>query len=62
MAAEPRSTTAVRYIDVVVVLVAAIPALALGAPALGYLVGGGFWILQRVHPGQRPAADRAAVR
>jgi len=48
MAAEPRSTTAFRYLDVVVVLVAAIPALALGAPALGYVVGGGFWILQRV--------------
>ena len=39
--------TALRYIDVVVVVIAAVPALALGAPALGYLVGGGFWVLQR---------------
>jgi hypothetical protein len=44
----PRSMIALRYLDVVVVLVAAIPALALGAPVLGYLVGGGFWILARV--------------
>ena len=40
--------TAIRYIDLVVVVVAALPALALGAPALGYLVGGGFWVLQRL--------------
>ena len=45
---------ALRYIDVVVVLVAAIPALALGAPAFGYLVGGGFWILQRVIQANAP--------
>jgi hypothetical protein len=37
-----------RYIDLVVVAIAAIPALALGAPSLGYLVGAGGWILQRV--------------
>jgi hypothetical protein len=37
-----------RYLDVVVVLVAAIPALALGAPVLGYALGGGAWILSRV--------------
>jgi hypothetical protein len=37
-----------RYLDVVVVVLAAIPALALGAPVLGYVVGGGAWILQRL--------------
>ena len=37
-----------RYLDVVVVVLAAIPALALGAPMLGYALGGGAWILQRV--------------
>jgi hypothetical protein len=36
-----------RYLDVVAVLIVAIPALALGAPVLGYAVGGGAWILQR---------------
>ena len=30
-----------RYLDVVLVLVAAVPAIALGAPALGYAIGGG---------------------
>jgi hypothetical protein len=39
---------ALRYLDVIIVLVVAIPALALGAPALGYLVAGGAWILTRV--------------
>ncbi len=38
---------ALRYIDLVVVAIAAVPALALGAPTLGYLVGAGAWILQR---------------
>jgi hypothetical protein len=37
-----------RYLDVVVVAIAAIPALALGAPVAGYLIGGGAWIAQRV--------------
>jgi hypothetical protein len=37
-----------RYLDVVVVLVAAIPALALGAPTFGYLVGAGAWVIQRI--------------
>jgi hypothetical protein len=44
---QPRSTTILRFLDVVVVLVAAVPALALGAPALGYLVGACGWIVQR---------------
>ncbi|HWF26166.1 MAG TPA: hypothetical protein VG275_12000 [Solirubrobacteraceae bacterium] len=37
-----------RYLDLVLVAVAAAPALALGAPALGYAVGAGAWVLQRV--------------
>jgi hypothetical protein len=37
-----------RYLDVVVVVVAAIPALALGAPVFGYAMGGGAWIVQRL--------------
>jgi len=36
-----------RYLDVVLVLVAAVPALALGAPALGYAIGAGGWLIQR---------------
>ncbi|MEA2198814.1 MAG: hypothetical protein QOJ25_2865 [Solirubrobacteraceae bacterium] len=36
-----------RYLDVVLVAVAAAPALALGAPALGYVVGAAAWILSR---------------
>jgi hypothetical protein len=45
---QPRSITILRFLDVVVVLVAAIPALALGAPALGYVVGGCGWIVARL--------------
>jgi hypothetical protein len=37
-----------RYLDVVLVAIGAIPALALGAPAVGYAVGAGAWILQRI--------------
>ena len=37
-----------RYLDVVLVVIAVIPALALGAPVLGYSIGAGGWILQRV--------------
>ncbi len=36
-----------KYIDVLIVAVAAIPALLLGAPAFGYVVGAAAWILQR---------------
>jgi cytochrome b561 len=38
----------IRYLDVLVVAVVGVPALALGAPAFGYLVGGGAWIVTRV--------------
>jgi hypothetical protein len=37
-----------RYFDVVLVLLVTAPALALGAPALGYAIGAGAWILQRI--------------
>lgn len=37
----------VRYIDVVLVFLAAPILLLIGAPALGYLVGAGAWILLR---------------
>jgi hypothetical protein len=39
---------ALRYFDVVLVLILAVPVLALGAPAFGYAMGAGAWILQRV--------------
>lgn len=35
------------YLDIVLVVVVAVPALALGAPALGYVVGGAAWLLVR---------------
>ena len=37
-----------RYLDVVVVAIAAIPALALGAPVFGYAMGAAGWIVQRL--------------
>jgi hypothetical protein len=37
----------IRYIDVVLVLLAAPILLLIGVPALGYLVGAGAWILLR---------------
>ncbi|HEX3875071.1 MAG TPA: hypothetical protein VHW26_13040 [Solirubrobacteraceae bacterium] len=50
-----------RYLDVVLVALAAIPALALGAPAVGYAVGGGAWILQRIiHETDRRWISRVA--
>lgn len=47
-ASEERSMVILRYLDVALVAVAAIPALALGAPPLGYAVGAATWILQRI--------------
>jgi hypothetical protein len=38
----------VRYVDVVLVVIGAAVAIPLGAPALGYAIGGGTWLLQRV--------------
>jgi hypothetical protein len=45
-AARPLSVA--RYLDVVFVIVAAPAALVLGAPVLGYVVGAGAWIVQRI--------------
>ncbi|HUR85168.1 MAG TPA: hypothetical protein VMY78_07475 [Solirubrobacteraceae bacterium] len=39
---------ALTYLDVVLVLLVAFPALAMGAPVLGYTVGAAAWILQRL--------------
>jgi hypothetical protein len=36
-----------HYLDVILVLLAMAPAVALGAPVLGYAIGAGGWILQR---------------
>jgi hypothetical protein len=46
-AVASRAVLILRYLDVVLVLVAAVPALALGAPALGYAIGAGGWVVQR---------------
>ena len=46
-AGEVRPTSILRYLDVVIVLIAAVPVLALDGPAFGFIVGGGAWILQR---------------
>jgi hypothetical protein len=43
-----------RYVDVAVVLIAAVPALLLGVPALGYGLGGGAWVLQRALAASEP--------
>ena len=43
--AQPLS---LRYLDIVLVVLVAVPALALGAPGLGYAVGAGAWIVQRL--------------
>ncbi len=52
------------YIDLLLVAILAIPVLALGAPALGYLVGGAAWILVRVASivAERRLADEQDVR
>jgi hypothetical protein len=38
---------ALRYLDVIVAVIAAIVAIALGAPVLGCALGAGCWVLQR---------------
>jgi hypothetical protein len=48
---EPAHTgpmPALRYLDVLVVLVVGVAVLAVGVPVFGYLVGGGAWIVSRV--------------
>ena len=53
----------VRYLDVVLVVLAAPFAILLGAPALGYLVGAGVWIVSRVLEAVLEAqANRGDVR
>lgn len=47
-----------RYLDVVLVVVATPVALALGAPALGFAIGAGAWVLQRIIA----EADRRWIR
>jgi hypothetical protein len=39
---------ALRYLDVLFAVIAAVVAIALGAPALGCAVGAGGWVLQRL--------------
>jgi hypothetical protein len=56
--AEHHALTILRYLDVLVVALAAAPAILLGAPALGYAVGAGGWILQRLVA----ATDRHLLR
>lgn len=46
--ARPTPAALLRNLDVVLVAVALAPALSFGAPKLGYLLGAGGWILQRV--------------
>jgi hypothetical protein len=43
-----RPESPLRYLDVAVVVIAAVPALILGAPALGYILGAVGWIVQRI--------------
>ncbi|MGO9320637.1 MAG: hypothetical protein ACLQBY_07545 [Solirubrobacteraceae bacterium] len=50
-----------RYLDVVLVVLAAPLALALGAPVLGYAVGAGAWLVQRgIAQADRRLVGRAA--
>lgn len=42
-----RWTGVLRYLDVVAVAIATAPALVLGAPTLGYLIGAISWVAQR---------------
>jgi hypothetical protein len=44
---ERVAINALKYLDVLIVVLAAIPALLLGAPAFGYLVAAVAWIVQR---------------
>jgi len=57
-APERRSPAILRYLDVLIVVIAAIAVVALGAPALGYAIGAGAWLLQRV----LAHADRRWIR
>jgi hypothetical protein len=43
-----RQSVSLKYLDIVIVVLVGIPAVALGAPGLGYAVGAGAWTLQRL--------------
>jgi hypothetical protein len=45
---RPTSAAVLRNLDVVLLAVALAPALALGVPTLGYVLGAGGWALQRI--------------
>jgi hypothetical protein len=55
---QKRWRAVLLYLDVVLVLIAAPVALSLGAPALGYAIGAGAWISQRI----LAHADRRWIR
>jgi hypothetical protein len=55
---EARSIAILRYLDVALVVIGAPVALSLGVPALGYAIGAGAWILQRI----LAHADRRWIR
>jgi len=42
-----RALGLLRYLDVVLLVIATVPALAYGAPVTGYAIGAGGWIVQR---------------
>ena len=54
-----RDVTLLRYLDVVVVVLAAPILLLVGVPAAGYLIGGGAWIVLRA---TGVAVDRYGAR
>jgi len=47
-ASSERRSVALLYLDIVLVALVAAPALAAGAPALGYVVGATAWIVLRI--------------
>jgi hypothetical protein len=57
---QKRAVVVLRYLDVVLVVLAVPVALALGAPAVGILVSAAAWLMQRVlaRAGQRWIAGR----
>ena len=46
-AVAQRAPVFLRYLDVVLVAIATAPAIILGAPVLGFVVGASGWVLQR---------------
>jgi hypothetical protein len=50
----------VRYLDVVLIVLAAPIVILLGGPVLGYLAGAGIWLVQRVLEAWLDAAARRA--